>query len=540
VPDRPASSPAPAGPYARRRESAPARRLPAALALLLLLVLAAALLHVPTGRVPLFYDILGYTAQARSLLDGHGNTLRVGDAWLPGYYPAGLPLLLTVPYVLLGPDMRHGVLTVLAFALVAVGSVHVLARRLGGSWAGAAAALLLLSSPMFRQMSGYVMTQVPTGALIVVAVLLFARARSATALFLAGLLAVASLLLRFANVTFPLALGCAALATCWSRTQGPGARLVIGWRPLLAVGAGFLAGGALVLAHNAWAYGDALSTGYAVWSHDLGTRFSWRNLLWPAGAPNRPEERWVLVKAFVGLSPVQSVPFVLCALAGLVTCLRDGQREPAARRLAAAAVCTLGLQYLFLALYSFRSDNYVLPGVPLTAVLAGVGLARLVPARAAALAPVLAGGMLAWDLAHAAPPPPSEAQAIQHHDSLVAADALLEDDAAVITAGDPGLVEPLLRHEGARRVLYVGPFVSPLVEHAALAELGSETADAPAIVDWALRQSVAGRPVYLDQNPPPRGITGEHVTLRKGLHARYVFEETAATNVFRLRPIRQD
>jgi 4-amino-4-deoxy-L-arabinose transferase-like glycosyltransferase len=519
------------------------------LILLLLLALAAGLLYVPTAKVPLFYDILGYTAQAQSLLAGEGNTVRVGEAALPGYYPAGLPLLVAVPYALLGPDMRHGVLTVLAFALLAVAAVFLLGGRFGGVWAGAAAVLFMLSSPMFRQMSGYIMTQVPTGALIVVAVLLFVRERSTTAVFLAGLLAVASLLLRFANVTFPVALGCAALLTLFERVPArpgaPGAsgasgatggRRVIAWRPLLALGAGFAVGGLLVLIHNAWAYGDPLSTGYAVWSHDLEHRFSLRNILAPQGAPNRPDERWVLGKAFLGLSPVQSVPLVGCALVGLLACVRAAPREVAARRLAAAVVCTLGLQYLFLAMYSFRSDNYVLPGMPLTAVLAGLGLVSLLRSRAA-LAPLLAGALLAFSLAAADPPPPSEAQAILHHDSLAAADGLLEADAAVITAADPGLAEPLLRRERSRRVLYVGPFVSPLVERAALAELGADALHAAAVVDWALRQSAAGRALYLDQNPPPRGITGDHVKLRKGLHARFVFEETAARNVFRLVPI---
>jgi hypothetical protein len=309
------------------------------------------------------------------------------------------------------------------------------------------------------------------------------------------------------------------------------------WRPLLALGAGLAAGSLLVLAHNAWAYGDPFSTGYALWSHDLEHRFSLRNVFWPEGAPNRPGESWVLAKAFLGLSPVQSVPLTLCAVAGLVGLARERRRDPAARRLLAATVCTLGLQYLFLAMYSFRSDNYVLPGMPLTAAVAGVGLVRLQRARAAFLAPLQAGALLGWELAHADAPPPTELLAIEQNDSLVAADRLLEQDAVVITTADPGLAEPLLRRDRSRRLLYVGPFVSPLIEQAALAELGADALDATTIVTWALRQSAAGHRVYLDQNPPPRGITPEHVLLRKGLHARFVFEPTAAKNVFRLEPI---
>ncbi|HZM00524.1 MAG TPA: hypothetical protein VFD43_09765, partial [Planctomycetota bacterium] len=161
-----------------------------ALALALLLALGAALLAVPRDRVPLFYDIQGYTAQARSLLEGRGNTIRVGSTDIPGYYPAGLPALLLPPLALLGPDMRNGAWTVLACALVGLSAVFVAGRRYRGSAAaGLAAGLFLLSSPMFRRMSGYIMTQVPTGAVIVVAALLFAGRDRAPPLFLAGLLA---------------------------------------------------------------------------------------------------------------------------------------------------------------------------------------------------------------------------------------------------------------------------------------------------------------------------------------------------------------
>ena len=500
-----------------------------ALALALLLVLAAALLFVPRERVPLFYDILGYTSQARSLLEGRGNTIRVGDTDIPGYYPAGLPALLLPPALLLGPDMRNGAWTLLAFALAGVAATWVAGRRFGGGVAaGLAAGLLLLSSPMFRRMSGYIMTQVPTGAVMVVAALLFASRARPVALFLAGLLAVLTLLLRYANLTFPAAMVVAELLTGGSRPAG---RL----RSLLVLGAGMALGGAAVAAHNAWAYGSPLHTGYAVWSHDLENRFSLHNLFSPEGAPLRPDEHWVLVKALAGLSELQSPLLALAALAGLALLWRAGRAEPAARAFAALVLLALVVQGVFLALYSFRSDNYLLPGVPLTAALAGAGAARALGPRRAWIAPVVAGAALAWSVAHASGPTATETEAIERHDSLAAAAALMEDDAVLITTADPGLAEPLVRGPGSRRrVVYLGPFVGPVQAEAAEAELGHVAPTGPHVVDYALVRAQAGRPLYLDQNPPPRGLTGDHIAVRKGLRARFDFLPTAARNVVRL------
>ena len=500
-----------------------------ALALALLLGLAAALLHVPRERVPLFYDVLGYTSQARSLLEGRGNTIRVGDTDIPGYYPAGLPALILPTYLLLGPDMRNGAWTVLAFALAAVAAVWVAGRRFGGGVAaGLAAGLFLLSSPMYRSLSGLIMTQVPTGAVIVIAALLFARRDRPGALFLAGLLAALSLLLRYANLTFPAAMVGAELLTGGSR---PGGR----WRALLVLGAGMALGALAVAAHNAWAYGSPLHTGYAVWSHDLENRFSLGNLLSPEGAPMRREEHWVLVKALAGFSELQSPLLALAAAAGLVLLVRAGRAEPQARAFAALALLTLVVQGVFLALYSFRSDNYLLPGVPITAALAGAGAARALGPRRAWLAPALAGAALAWSLAHAPGPPSTETEAVERHDSLAAAAGLMEEDAILITTADPGLAEPLVRGPGSRRrLVYLGPFVGPVQAEAAEAELGGVAPTGPHVVDYALVRAAAGRPLYLDQNPPPRGLTGDHIAVRKGLRARFDFVPTAARNVVRL------
>jgi len=506
-----------------------------ALALLLLLALGAALLHVPREKVPLFYDIQGYASQARSLLEGRGNTIRIGTTDIPGYYPAGLPALLLPPLLLLGPDMRNGAWTVLAFALAGLLGVHLAGRRFGGSAAaGLAAGLFLLSSPMFRRMSGYIMTQVPTGTTVVAATLLFSRRDRAGSLFLAGLLAVLSLLLRYANLTFPAAMLAAEALTGGSRARGRA-------RSLAVLGAGMALGAVIVAAHNTWAYGGPLHTGYAVWSHDLENRFSLANLFSPEGAPRRPEEHWVLVRALAGFSELQSPVLALAAVIGAVALWRARGARPEGGAFAALAVLSMLAQSLFLALYSFRSDNYLLPGVPITAALAGIGAARVCGERRAWAAPLLAAGLLGLSLVLASGPSSTELEAIARHDSLAAAAELTEDDAVVITTADPGLADPLLCGPGSRRVLvYLGPFVGPVEQQAAQQVLGGRAPTGPHVLAFALEQARAGRALYLDQNPPPRELTGEHIAVRKRLHERFSFEPTAVPLLARLVPDAQD
>ncbi|MGQ0551990.1 MAG: hypothetical protein ACT4PU_02085 [Planctomycetota bacterium] len=500
------------------------------LAGVLLLLAGFALLYVPRERVPLFFDIQGYTAQALSLLAGRGNTIRVGESDIPGYYPAGLPVLLLPPLAVLGPDMRHGAWTVLGFALLALGGSALLARRFGGGvTAGLCAGLLLLTAPLFRDMSGQIMTQVPTGAVIMMVALLYTGGAERTQprrLFLAGLLASVSLLLRYANLTFPAALFAAELlgAARGGRERMP---------RLLQLSAGLAAGALLVALHNTWVYGGPLTTGYAVWGHELG--FSWRNLFWPEGAPNRPAERWVLTRALAGFSDLQTSWMAAAALVGLFVVWSRRQVDQRAARLARLAVLTLLFQGVFLGLYSFRSTNYLLPGVPLTAALAGVGLTSVAGPRRGWLALCLCAALLAWSLAHELPPTETELNAIAHHDVLAVASQDFEESAVLITTADPGLAEGVVR-EGhpLRSVLYLGPHVSPVVEQAARRELDGAVCSPQHVLQYAQRQLQAGRPVYLDQNPPPRGATKLHAEIRQALRGALDFQKTSANNIARL------
>jgi hypothetical protein len=511
------------------------------LLLLAVLVASALLLHVPRPRVPLVYDMVGYAAQAHALLAGHGNTIAMGEEHLPGIYPVGVPALAALAMALLGPDLRNGLWAVLACALLVLPCVHACVRRAGlPALAGATAALFVLSSPLFRTTSGYLMSQVPTALAVALVLRLFLARASAAALFGAGLLAMLSLLLRYANISFPVALAGAELL-CGGARGRPRA-WSLGW-----LGAGLVAGALVVLAHNALLYGGPLTTGYGLWGWNVEGQFGWRHVLGSSAlsAPSAPSVHgeWILGSALLGLSELQSVPMVAAALLGLLFCWRDGRGSasraavPQARLLGGLAACTIGASFALLAGYSFRSESYLVPTVPAFAALAGYGLWRALETaagpRAARLSPVLAAGLLAVSVLREPPPKGDITQSVERFASLERAGRELPPDAALITTADPGLVEPLFRRP-ARDVLYLGPFVSPLVEERALRELGADSQQPRHVVAWALERLRAGRAVYLDQNPPPRGLLSAHVAVRTALRASFALAPTDVASIFRL------
>ena len=515
------------------------------LAVLALLAAAGALLHVPKQRVPMVFDMVGYAAQAHGLLTGHGNTIAMGDEHLPGIYPVGVPALAAAAMALLGPDLRNGLWAVLACALGTLLCAHLCVRGAGlPPWAGLLAIVLVPCSPLFRSTSGYIMSQVPTAFAVSLVLWLFLARRSGTALFLAGLIASLSLLLRYANVSFPAAVLGAELL-CGTSRELPRRRALV----LLCAGLGL--GTALLLAHNALLYGGPFTTGYRLWGWDVGGQFSWHNLLDAPGTARFKGDHILLSAAF-GLSELTSVPLVLAAAAGLVFCWRDGRpradrpARPEARLLGGLSACTLGATWLLLAGYSFRSETYLVPTVPVIAVLAAYGTARLLqlalrraPARAwRAGAPVLALLLAATlcGVSTARAPGPSEdvTASVERFRNLERAGVVLPADAALVTTADPGIVEPLFRTQPARTVLYLGPYASPLLEQRTLAQLGTRTVKPEHVVRWAAGRLAAGHPVYLDQNPPPRGLFASHVAIRTALRSAFQLVPCDATNIVQL------
>jgi len=94
-------------------------------------------------------------------------------------------------------------------------------------------------------------------------------------------------------------------------------------------------------------------------------------------------------------------------------------------------------------------------------------------------------------------------------------------------------VEPLLRTPD-RRILYVGPFVSEVVEEAAMSELGGGKWTPYRVLPWVIERLKEGRPVYLDQNPPPRGLATQHKEVRQSLIEAFSLQKTAIPNLYRI------
>jgi 4-amino-4-deoxy-L-arabinose transferase-like glycosyltransferase len=423
-------------------------------------------------------------------------------------------------------------------ALGTLAAVYVLARRVAGSAAGLAALLLLLSCAAFRDTARLTLSQVPTALAVALAAWWWVGARRPGALFLAGLLAGVSLLLRYANVCFPAALLLAEVLAGARREASRG-------RCLLALLGGLSLAAVLVLAHGWLIYGSPLATGYPLWGFDAAGQFSLSHVFETA-SPKAPgaEGDWILVRALLGLGDVQSVAVVLLALAGAWALWRRRQADAAAARLLLLGVLGVAAQALFLAGYAFRSETYLVPTLPLVAAIAGVGVAWLVTERLgpqrAALAPLLAAAVLGAELLRQRPPDEALQPALDRHDSLAAADTVLEPDAVLLTTSDPAMVEPLLGRAPERTFVYLGPYVSPVVERAGLAELDAPRCSPTSVERCAKRHVAAGRPVYLDQNPPPRGLAPVHPKLREALLESFRFEPTPAPNIFRLLPREAD
>jgi 4-amino-4-deoxy-L-arabinose transferase-like glycosyltransferase len=496
--------------------------------ILLALILAGGwLLHVPTERVPLLYDMLGYSAQALSLSQGEGNTIQIGDAHLPGIYPAGVPWLASIPMRLFGEDMRLGVLSILACAVLTLWLVASASRRVAGSAAGMTALLLVLCSPLFRSMSGYTMSQVPTALAVILGVVLYVQLESRLALALAGFVAVSSLLFRFANVTFPVALIGAELLLGGLRPRGRIASLAL-------LGSGMAVAAAGVLAHNAWANGGAFVTGYDLWGWDVSGQLSWNHVFNPTRGPTHAGDA-LLLRSFAGLSGLQSVPAVLAAFVGLWACWRATKGQAKTRLLAGACVATVFLQYALLAGYAFRSDSYLVPIIPLMAVLGGIGAVRLLPSARAWIAPVGAGVLLAVSLWQASGPSGADVQEVTRYRSLARAGEVLEPDAVLLTTSDAALAEPLVRTGPDRELVYMEPFVAHMLRQFGLEEFAERSYRRPADVVPFLRETVAsGRPVYFDQNPTLRGLWDTHRSVREEILATFQLVPTDAENVFRL------
>jgi hypothetical protein len=371
---------------APRRASGLAGRMPSSLAPLI--AATAAVVAVGTGIVkgaPYVggADVYGYVSQAHLWTTG---TLRVeqpfvrdmkwpfaadaftplgyratpdGTAILPVYSP-GLPLLMALFEKIGGRDAVFYVVPLLGG--VAVWGVYLMGLGVGGRAAGAAAAVLLATSPTFLFQSMFPMSDVPAAAWWAVSLALAIRVGRGAAVG-AGLAAGAAILTR-PNLV-PLA-AVPGMFFAWRWLWSGGVRTPDAARALLFA-AGVLAAGLFMAVLNVRLWGSPLASGYG----SFDALYDWKNLL-----PNLNRyPRWLIRT---------ETPVVLLALAAPFILARQSvqPRVPwSPRAVAIAWLCFTGgvlLSYLF----HFPNNTwfwlrYILPAFPALLALTGAALVAL-------------------------------------------------------------------------------------------------------------------------------------------------------------------
>lgn len=333
-------------------------------------------------------DSYGYVSQASLWLKG---SLRIEQPWVQqfswperewtfaplGYrplspdgtlvptYAAGLPILMALFQAIFGANGPFLVVPVLGALTLWV--TYLLGREVTGSGpAGALAALLMLTSPVFLAHVMLPMTDVPVAAgwtLVAFLALKEPRPRALAA----GLVAGATLLVRPNLVLLALV----PLITWWARPSS-----IVDRPPSIVFrfGLGLVPGIAAIAALNAYLYGSPFSSGYG----GLGDLYGWSSA-WP----NVQHYGLWLVQTQTPIIALAVVPFVVSGA------LRPGIQTKARLCLGSLLVLTL-VSYIFY----FRFDvwtylRFLLPAYPALFVLMAAGIRFAcrklpVPVRAAA------------------------------------------------------------------------------------------------------------------------------------------------------------
>ncbi len=300
----------------------------------------------------------------------------VPDTTVPTY-AVGLPLMMALLIRVTGPFGAY--LAVPLLGALAVWATFVLGRRFGGPACGLAAAMLLMSSPVFLFHLAEPMSDVPAAAWLVVAtVLALNRTRLSS---LAAGLALSALILTRPNL-LPTAIPLAAFLTL-----GAGAREGA-WRFVLFL-LGTVPGCIVTLRLNLLLYGDPVVSGYGSSAAMFALHNGWPNLVrYP---------RWLVET---------ETPFVCLALLAPVVIGAEKEQEVATSMRSTMWLCleisvVVFLSYLFyLPFESWTYLRFLLPMLPLMLTLtSAVGLrigARLAGSRRDAWLAVAFGLLIAW------------------------------------------------------------------------------------------------------------------------------------------------
>jgi 4-amino-4-deoxy-L-arabinose transferase-like glycosyltransferase len=344
---------------------------------------AAALFIAPSwvadGPIP---DAVEYLVTAQRLAHFESFRLLLLGQEVPSQYPFGFPAFLAPAYWLPGATLASGIYGVLLAGVGAVALTYGLARRIGGTLAGVAAAVTLLLRPNFIDYNHQVMTESLTVALAVAAGFLLHLAAGAGGhrlgryLLAVGVVCGFAILVRYTNILLMVAVVLSWVAYRQARGERGTAGLV--WPVLLLLAGPALAVGALA-AYQQATFGSVLTTGYDYWLParygSLGATFSLRYALigprYPAegllsGWPNAAYHAVYLVMR------VSWPLFLLPALGGALALFRR-RDHPNFAVACYVASCVL-LLYVTYSMYASQKGRFLAPLFPLVAVLTGVGL----------------------------------------------------------------------------------------------------------------------------------------------------------------------
>ncbi len=339
-------------------------------------------------------DALEYGVAARTLAQRGAYALPIGGVDYPPRYPPGFPML-AAPFVLLrGGDVAGARDAALCFGVLAIlvtGFLGYLAAGLAGA---VGAAIVVAFSRGAVDASRIAMSE--TASMLLVATALAAGAAAAwrrprgavrvSLLFVAGVVTATAFLVRYTN----LALVVPVLLFYGTRHAYAPVRPA---RAVVAFGLPVLAGVIAELARHKATFGAWLRDGYHFWVPDIydkpGLVFSVRYAVRGVEGLNERGNLAVYADALSGRGE-ELYPALVAAVAllGLLRSLVIVRTCPVARWLLLVTITVVPAILLFHVLYFWQQERFLLPLLPLIAVLAGAGVEGVRQALARVSKPV--------------------------------------------------------------------------------------------------------------------------------------------------------
>lgn len=478
----------------------------ALLSLLICLCVVAAggmMLYIPKEDVRLRYDSMGYTGQSINIYEGLGNTIDIGGEPVPGYYPAGYPIVTAAAHMLLGLDLKNGIRVNFAFALLLLVLVFFLGNRIAGPGAGVLAMLLMLSSETFRLLSRMIVSQPTSLVLMALAACFFytgwkAGPKGWWLRLGVGLLCGMLVLVRSAEVMIAPAVATAAfLAPPISGRSR--------WSTAFPVWCGVALAVMLVFLHNTVYYGAPLNNGYKVWGLVMNEAFTLSNIFNPTIFQG-DENPWPLVRSLFGFGMLYKWPIALATILGGFFAWRNRGLYPGLWRLFLMILTLTVFLYGFLALYFYRSPFYILLTTPLIVTFAAGALmlmANHLQRRKAFRLPWLHALLLVGAAAQLVPcldeshlfgkGPERKPQMV---DQLEKFDDRIEENAVVLSGMNPAAVDYVLIRHTERKHLFICFREDIPMKEMYMRLLGEEAVTPENAEKYVRKHLEAGIPVY--------------------------------------------